>query len=223
MDTAVFRNREEAGRRLADLYDGPLEDLVVMGIARGGVPIAHAFTRKYHAVLEVVTARKLPIPWSPEMGFGAIAPDGTVVLNDDVVRSMGLAGEEIDRIAADVLEEVHRRERVYRGGAPPRPVEGMNVILADDGLATGYTMIASIEMVKKQGAREVTCAVPVSPADTVERIRPMVDRVEVLRVAHGYSFAVASFYEDFHDMRDSEVVSLVEQARREHEKSVRAR
>lgn len=216
MDGAVFPNREEAGRRLAELYDGPKDDLVVMGIARGGVPIAYAFAHKFHAILEVITARKLPIPWSPEMGFGAIAPDGTVVLNHEVVGSMGITRQEIDRISKDVLEEVHRREKVYRGGVPPMPIEDMNVVLADDGLATGYTMIASIEMVKKQGARDVTVAVPVGPADTVERIRPMVDRVEVLHVAHGYSFAVASFYHDFHDMRDSEITELVGKAHKEH-------
>jgi putative phosphoribosyl transferase len=214
MDDTVFADRQEAGRLLADRYDGPTEDLVVLGITRGGVAVAYPIALKFCAPLDVVTARKLPIPWSPEMGFGAIAPDGSTVLNREVVRSLGISPEEIESISGKVLEEVHRRERVYRGDRPPVPLAGKDVIIADDGLATGYTMIAAVEMVKKQKAASVTAAAAVSPSDTADRIRRMVDRLIVLRVSRTYSFAVASFYRDFHDMPDSEVLEYMDKARK---------
>ena len=212
MDGTLFDDRIDAGRRLAQDYDGPTDNVVVYGIARGGVPVGYPLAVHLEAPLDVITARKLPIPWSPEMGFGAIVPDGTRVLNDEVVRSMGLRADEIDRIADEVLAEVHRREKVYRGGREQTPMKDMNVVLADDGLATGYTMIASIEMAKKQGAAYIYVAVPVSPADTADRVRRMVDRLEVLETVRTYSFAVAGFYRDFHDMKDSEVLETLENA-----------
>ncbi|MHB8894669.1 MAG: phosphoribosyltransferase, partial [Candidatus Geothermincolia bacterium] len=212
MDDTVFAGREEAGQFLADRYDGPKEDLVVLGIARGGIAVAYPIALRFEAPMDVITARKLPIPWSPEMGFGAIAPDGSVELNREVVRSLGISQKEIDDISGKVLVEVHRREKVYRSGRPPVPLKGKNVILVDDGLATGYTMIASIEMVKKQGASYVAAAAAVSPYDTAEQIRRMVDKLIVLRVSRTYSFAVANFYRDFHDMKDGEVLDYMEKA-----------
>jgi putative phosphoribosyl transferase len=215
VERTVFADRIDAGKQIADAYDGPADDLVVLGIARGGVPVGYPIAKKFDAVLDVVTARKLPIPWSPEMGFGAIAPDGSRSLNREVVRSFGITPEEIERISSTVLEEVKRRESVYRGGKPPVPIKDMNVILADDGLATGYTMIATIEMARKQGASYITVAVPVSPADTADHIRGMVDKLIVLHTSRTYSFAVAGFYRDFHDMEDREVLEYMEKARLE--------
>jgi len=213
MDGILFQDRIDAGRRLAERYPGPTDDMVVFGIARGGVPVAYPIASRFNAVLDVITVRKLPIPWSPEMGFGAIAPDGTSVLNERVVRETGLSSEEIERISAEVLSEVHRREAAYRGGRALSPMKDMNVALVDDGLATGYTMIAAIEMASRQGARHITAAVPVSPADTAQKIKGMVDELEVLEVVNTYSFAVASFYRDFHDMADSEVLDYLQMGR----------
>ena len=213
MDGILFKDRESAGRALADAYDGPREDVTVFGIARGGIPIAYPIAADVGGELDVITARKLPVPWSPESGFGAIAPDGSMVLNPEMTPGLGLSTQEIDRIGEQVLEEVRRRERVYRGGGPPAQIEGKNVIIADDGLATGYTMIASIQMVRKAKAKWVACAVPVSPADTAGRVSPMVDDFICLHVVRAYSFAVASFYRDFHDMKDSEVLDILKEAR----------
>lgn len=214
MDRILFTDRVDAGRRLAELYDGPRRNVVVMGIARGGIGVGYPIATNLGTTLDVVTARKLPIPWSPEMGFGAIAPDGSTVLNEELLPRLGLSREEIKAITKDVLAEVQRRERVYRGGLPPASIEDKNVILVDDGLATGYTMIASIEMVKNQGASQITVAVPVSPQDTARTIEQMVDRLVVIHIARTSSFAVASFYSDFHDMNDSEVLDYLQKARR---------
>ena len=209
---ALFSDREDAGRHLAELIKVPAGEAVVLGIARGGIPVGYPIATKLKARLDVVTARKLPIPWSPEMGFGAIAPDGSMVLNEELMPRLGLPRGQIDSIAERVLAEVRRREEVYRGGKPAAAIEGRHVILTDDGLATGYTMIAAVEMAKKQVAASVTVAVPVSPADTARRIEPMVDTLVCFHIARTYSFAVASFYRDFHDMADSEVLDCLEKA-----------
>jgi putative phosphoribosyl transferase len=210
----LFSDRVEAGRRLAELYEGPRHEVVVLGIARGGVAVGYPVAIDLKAALDVVTARKLPIPWSPEMGFGAVAPDGSTVLNERLLPALGLSREEIEGIEREVLGEVRRRERVYRGGLAQADVEGKNVILVDDGLATGYTMVSSIEMVKNQKASRITVAVPVSPRDTARRIEPMVDRLLVIHTAGSGPFAVASFYEDFHDMEDDEVLEYLRKANR---------
>jgi putative phosphoribosyl transferase len=215
LDGALFSDRLDAGRRLAELYDGPREDVVVLGIARGGIPVGYPLATELGAVLDVVTARKLPIPWSPEMGFGAIAPDGSMVLNDALMPSLRLSTEEVDAIAGQVLAEVRRRELVYRGDRDAAVLKDRNVVLADDGLATGYTMIASIEMVRKQGAAFLAVAAPVSPEDTARRVEALADRLLVIHEARTHSFAVASFYRDFHDMEDSEVLQYLEKARRD--------
>lgn len=214
MRGTLFKDREDAGRRLAGAYSGPRDNIVVLGIARGGIPVGYQMALGLDAVLDVVTARKLPIPWSPEAGFGAIAPDGSIVLNPEMTPKLGLSHEEIDSIAQKVLAEVTRREEVYRGGEPPAETEGRNVILADDGLATGYTMIASIEMARKRKAASITVAVPVSPTDTARNVEPMVDNLLYLHLSSKYPFAVASFYEDFHDVRDEEALEYLEMARK---------
>jgi putative phosphoribosyl transferase len=209
----LFADREDAGRKIAGAYDGPEEDLVVLGVARGGVPVGFPVALEYGGPLDVVTVRKLPIPWSPEMGFGAVAPDGSRVLNKDLLPSLRLSDEEIRSVSEKVLSEVERRQRVYRGGRGLSELEGKNVLLADDGLATGYTMIAAIEMARRKGAASVNVAVPVSPADTARRIEPLVDGLLVLHVQRAGPFAVASFYRDFHDMDDDEVLDYLKRAR----------
>jgi len=213
MAEMLFRDRIDAGNRLAEAYEGPRDNAVVLGIARGGVPVGYPMALALEATLDVITVRKLPIPWSPEAGFGAIAPDGSTVLNPDMTPSLGLSREEIDSIAGKVHAEVERRERVYRGGRPPVELTGKNVVIADDGLATGYTMIASIEMARKQKAATVNVAVPVGPEDTARKVKALTDNFLCLHTSRTYSFAVASFYVDFHDMRDEEVLEYMEKAR----------
>lgn len=205
----LFADRDDAGRKLAEAYDGPVNDIIVLGIPRGGVPVGFYLAESLGAALDVVVVRKLPIPGNPEAGFGAIAPDGTVVLNDESAYSLRLQGEAIRNIASDVLKEVNRREQQYRGDRPFPDLAGMNVVITDDGLATGYTMKAAINMVRAKEAATVIVAVPVSPSDTVPRIEPTVDYFKCLHVSNRYPFAVASFYHDFHDMTDDEVIAYL--------------
>jgi putative phosphoribosyl transferase len=183
---------------------------VVLGIARGGIPVGYSLAKSLGGILDVVTARKLPIPWNPEAGFGAVAPDGTIFLNRDMVRRLGLGEVEIGEVAREVLAEVRRREEVYRGKKPFPALEGREVILTDDGLATGYTMLAAIAMVRKRGPGFMAVAVPVSPEETARMIEPLVDLFLCLHRSRRYPFAVASFYRDFRDLTDEEVRGYLE-------------
>lgn len=212
----LFLNREEAGRKLGESYRGPTRNAIVMGIPRGGIPVGYFLAKRVNAILDAIVVRKLPLPESPETGFGAIAPDGSIVINEDIVRSLYLSENSIARIAASVLEEIHRREKAYRDDRPFPDLEGMNVILSDDGLATGYTMIAAIKMARDKGAETVSAAVPVSPRDTAIRIKGLVDYFLCLHVSNRYPFAVATFYRDFHDMSDEEVIDYLKAASGKH-------
>jgi putative phosphoribosyl transferase len=208
----IFQDRIDAGNRLTEAYGGPRDNVVVLGIARGGIPVGYPLALALDAPLDVVTARKLPVPWSPEAGFGAIAPDGSMVLNPDMAPRLGLSREEIDSVVGKVLVEVERREKVYRAGRPAADTADKNVVIVDDGLATGYTMIASIEMARKQEAGSVNVIVPVGPEDTARKVKALADYFLCLHTSRTYSFAVASFYVDFHDMRDQEVLEYLEKA-----------
>jgi putative phosphoribosyl transferase len=206
----LFKDRLFAGKALAkplEKYKG--EDVIVLGIPRGGVPIGYPIAKALDAPLDVIIPRKLPIPWSPEVGFGAVTSTGDVILNPDIVGEMRITESEIKAIADDVYKEIQRRMKIYRGNKPLPSLREKTVIIADDGLATGFTMIAAIESVRKQGPKKVIAAAPVSPKDAADKIRKYADEVVTLWEKQTYSFAVASFYEDFHDMRDEEVTGLL--------------
>ncbi len=206
----LFRDREDAGRRLAESYEGPRHEVIVLGIARGGVPVGYQLARSLGGRLDVMVARKLPVPHNPEVGFGAVAPDGSLYINEEMMRYLRLPEEQVRTIASRVLVEVRRRVKAYRGERPFPVLEGMNVILTDDGLATGYTMIAAVEMVRKLAPSSVNVAVPVSPEETARMVRPLADYFHCLHLSRSYPFAVASFYEDFHDLSDREVLAYLQ-------------
>lgn len=203
----LFNDRKDAGKKLADrLGQGQWERPAVFAIPRGGVPIGCEIARKLHAPLDLIIPRKLPIPYNPEAGFGAVAPDGTVVLNEELVVQLGLEKPHIDSIVMAVLDEVQRRIREYQLG-PPLDPKGRTVIVVDDGLASGYTMIAAVRALKKKGPRKVVVAVPCSPRTSVERLEEEADEVICLTVQEGGAFAVASYYEKFPDLTDGEVLA----------------
>jgi len=211
--SVIFPDRRQAGRRLAELlltYRG--QDCIVLGIPRGGVPVGYEISQALGCPLDVIVPRKLPVPWSPEAGFGAIMPDGTRVLNERMVRELRLPAQEIDAIAARVLVEVRRRQAAYRGDRPEPVLEGRIAILVDDGLATGYTMIAAAQSVRKQRPASVVIAVPVSPRASAAEVGKFADRLVAIHLSDRLSFAVAMFYQEFPDMSDEEVVSYLEQA-----------
>jgi putative phosphoribosyl transferase len=208
----IFKDRHDAGRQLAERLLLYRRNAVVLAIPRGGVPVGYEVSRGLDVPLDIIVPRKLPIPSDPEAGFGAVAPDGTVVLNEALMWYLGLSTEEIERIIGEVLGEVRRRIREYRGDRPLPRLSGKNVIVVDDGLASGYTMIAAVRALRKERPRRVIVAVPCSPRTSVERLEKEADEVVCLAVQSSGPFAVASFYERFPDLRDEEVKGLLSQA-----------
>jgi putative phosphoribosyl transferase len=161
--------------------------------------------------LDVLVVRKLGVPWQPELGMGALGEGGVQLLNTDVVRAAGVTEGDIARETGLERQELDRRVRRYRAGRPPLPVEGRTVILVDDGLATGGTARAAIEVLRHRGAARVVLAVPVAPMDTLEVLESMVDEAHCLRTPVPFG-AIGNFYDDFSQTSDSEVTSLLEDA-----------
>lgn len=211
MPYPAFRDRAEAGRRLAEALElAPDPRAVVLAVPRGGVPVAAPVARALGVPLELLFVRKLPIPTSPEAGFGAVTLDGSAVLNEPLVRSCGLSSSEVERIVAEVRDEVRRRAQEYAGHERPPAVEGKRVYMVDDGLASGYTMLAAARMVRRRKPRSMTLCVPVSPDHSLERAEPYFDEIVCLIAQKHVPFAVASFYRSFPDLTDAEVRDVLE-------------
>jgi len=204
-------DRTAAGRSLAavlsDYYRD--EDVVVLALPRGGVPVAREVAAALDATLDLILIRKLGVPMQPELAMGAIASGGVRVLNPDVVQSWRITGEDIAAVAAIEQRELERREAAYRGERPRPPVRGRTVILVDDGVATGATMRAAISALRQLGPAKIVVAVPVAPADTVQALEEVADEVICLATPEPF-FAIGSCYRDFTQVSDEEVRRLLE-------------
>jgi putative phosphoribosyl transferase len=205
-----FRDRAEAGRRLARLLDNyrGSPDVVVLGLPRGGVPVAFEVARELEALLDVFLVRKLGVPGQEELALGAIASGGMRVLNEHLTRSLGISEKELDEITAQEERELLRQEQAYRGDRSPPTIKGKTVILVDDGLATGATARAAALALRELDPLEVVIAVPVGPPDTVEELENEADRVVCLAIPQPF-MAVGTWYEDFHAPSDQEVRDLL--------------
>jgi len=202
----MFKDRTHAGKVLAERI--PFEFDVVGVIPRGGVLVGAEIAKKFNKPLYIVGVRKIPIPWDPEAGFGAVAEDGSIYLNERLLPHLGLTDEDINELAEDVKGEVERRVKVYR--KKEIDLEGKRVLLVDDGFATGYTAIAGIMMLKKKGASRVYAVAPCAPLDTVNLLKKYADDVFVINVQRFGSFAVGSYYEDFRELSDNDVLKALE-------------
>jgi putative phosphoribosyl transferase len=205
----AFLDRSDAGRRLAALLvEKDLPDPVVEGMARGGVPVAHVVANVLGAPLDVVVVRKLGHPNQPELGLGAIAESGVRLVNETLVEQLRVPPDVIDAVAARELEELERRLRTYRGDRPPVPVEGRTAIVVDDGLATGFTARAAVEVMRHRGASSVVVAVPVGPPGAVQSLRGVADEVVCVEITERF-FGISEWYVDFHQVSDAEVARLL--------------
>lgn len=206
-----FDDRQAAGRVLAGVlserYAGI--DGIALAIPRGGVPVALRVAQALKIPLDIVVPRKIPIPWDPEAGFGAVTADGTLLLNEALVAQLGLAEAEIRQLAARVQEEVQRRLMVYRGNRPMPNVKGKSAFLIDDGLASGFTMLTAVRSVRRGEPGEIVVAVPVSPRRSVKLVEPEVDDLVCLIMQERAPFAVASFYRSFPDLSDAQVIAYL--------------
>jgi putative phosphoribosyl transferase len=209
----LFRDRMEAGRLLASKLkkyaDKP--NVVVLGLPRGGVPVAFEVAKALHAPLDVFLVRKLGVPWQPEFAMGAIASGGVRVLNDDAIERLRIPSEVIETVARDELEELERRERAYRDDHPAPDLRGRIVILVDDGLATGSTMRAAIASVRRQGPLRVVVAVPIGHRETCLEFQDEADEAICARMPEPF-YGVGEWYADFSQTTDEEVRELLEQS-----------
>ncbi len=210
----IFRDRSEAGRFLADKLSEYTDrrDVIVLGLPRGGIPVAYEVAQKLHAPLDVFTVRKLGVPGHEELAMGAIASGGVRVLNHDVLSYIRIPDEEIDRVAANELRELERRERLYRGARPRLEVRDLIVIVVDDGLATGSTMRAAVKALRQKGPKQIVVAAPVGARETCDSFRNEVDVVCLCALTPEPFQAVGLWYTDFEQTTDDEVRKLLTRA-----------
>ncbi len=205
-----FKDRAEAGRLLA----GPLgayagrADALVLALPRGGVPVGAELARALDIDLDILIVRKLGMPGHEEFAMGAIGSGGVRVLQPGVPGLMGVTAQDVEDVAARALAELARRERAYRGGRPPPALGGRSAILVDDGVATGSTVQAAIEVARRLGPRELVLAIPVAPPDTVAALAPRVDRLVCLSIPAGFR-SVGQWYDSFGQTADEEVQDLL--------------
>jgi putative phosphoribosyl transferase len=208
----LFADRDEAGEKLAREFvkrGFSLKQPMVLGIPRGGIPVGYALAKDLEADLDVVVVRKLPIPESPEAGFGAVTLDRTVFLNEELLGQIFISETDITKIIDYVYAEVLRRNRIYRGDKSFPELKDRSVIITDDGLASGYTMLSAIEFCRKKAPSEIIAASPVAHRNSYDMIEKSADSILVLHISDLPYFAVASFYEEFPDMSDEEVIAYL--------------
>ncbi|MFH1651892.1 MAG: phosphoribosyltransferase family protein [Chloroflexota bacterium] len=211
---ALFENRFDAGRQLAEKLM-PLKDknAVVVAIPNGGVAVALPVALALNADLDLVISRKIPLPLSPEGGFGAVTDDGTLTLDDEVVQKFGLTPTQIEYQVNQVRAGIRQRSLLYHSGKRPVVVADKIAIIIDDGLAAGYTMTAAVNSVRKRRPRQVIVAVPVGPADTVRRVEKVADAVVTCAVGKESRFYVSDYYRFWHEISDQEVVQYLKEWR----------
>ncbi|WP_433212380.1 phosphoribosyltransferase [Dactylosporangium sp. CS-047395] len=204
----AFRNRQEAGAALASLLATWTDhaDAVVLGLVRGGVPVAFEVAARLRLPLDVLVIRKLGVPWAPEVAFGAVGPGGVQVLNREI--AMRLDEDEMAEVIRYESAELHRRERLFRQGRPALDLTGRPALLIDDGLATGATAGAAVAVARKLAAAHVVLAAPVGATAAVARLQRRADQV-VCPLAESDFGAVSRFYDDFHQLTDTDVTDLL--------------
>lgn len=209
----MFTNRAEAGQKLAQKlkdYAGR-DEAVVLGVPRGGVPVAFEVAAALRLPLDILLLRKLGVPWQQELAFGAIAQGGVRVLDTQILEMLNLTGAEVEQVTAQEQVELDRRVKAYRGDRPPLDVRGRTVILIDDGIATGSSMRAAIRALRQMGPAKIVLAVPVAPPATCERLRNEVDELVTVETPESF-YAIGQFYMDFSPVEDREVTDLLARA-----------
>ncbi len=213
-EQARFENRYDAGRQLAGKlgrYKGQSE--VVLAIPNGGVPVGLEVALALEADLDLVIARKIPLPLNPEAGFGAVADDGTVILNDEVVKRVGLTTHQINYQINRVRAEVRQRSLLHRKDRPLAAVSGKTVIITDDGLASGYTMMTAVKSVRRRRPKEIVVAVPAASPAALAALKKVADKVVTMANGKMPKFYIADFYRYWRDLSDTEVTQCLKEWR----------
>ncbi len=207
----VFRDRFEAGKLLAEKlreYAGN-GNVIVLAVPAGGVPVGYAVAKELAVPMDVVVVRKVQIPWNTEAGFGAVTWDGEMVLNEPLVEQLGLTREEVEESISKTRTIIQERLRKFRGDKPMPHLRNKVVVLVDDGLASGFTMLAAARSARKRTPERVIVAVPTASLGAVELLAPEADEIVCLNIRSGPSFAVADAYENWYDLTDEEVIRIL--------------
>jgi predicted phosphoribosyltransferase len=206
-----YRDRKHAGEVLSGLLSGhaSMDIAVVLAIPNGGVAVAAPIAQALHAALDFIIVRKLQIPYNPEAGFGALSSLGTVVLNEPLVRQLRLTQDDIEIAKAKTEKQIADRKKAYAGLVGHYDLSGKHVLLVDDGLASGLTMLAAIESIRVSKPSTIRVAVPTSSEGAARTVRAAIDQLICPRIERGQVFAVADAYEDWYDVPDSEVIDIL--------------
>ncbi len=211
-----FKNRQEAGREVAVRLGkyANREDVIVLGVPRGGVSVAFEVASALHVPLDIFVLRKLGVPGHEELAFGAIGSGGVQILNADIVSRLGISELDIATVAKEQTKELQRREQRYRGNRPALQVQGKTVILVDDGIATGASIRAAIHAIRKMKPVALVVATPVAPRATCSLIRREVEELVCVEMLESF-YGVGEFYKDFSQVSDEEVIALLDRASRQ--------
>lgn len=211
----LFENREEAGKRLAaELEKFKGKKVIILGIPRGGVVIGYEIAKQLHAPLDIVVPRKLRAPNQPELAIGAITEDGNIILDEQIVNSLNVPEDYIKRESQRQKQEIERRLLAYKGDQKIRDLTGFHVIVVDDGIATGSTMKAALNSVRKRGAKSIVLAVPVASSSSLEMLKNMADETICLSTPKVF-FAIGQFYRQFEQNTDEQVKELLKKSKLE--------
>ena len=208
---SVFRDRFQAGKLLADKlheYSGN-PNVIILALPAGGVPVGYTVAKELAVQVDVIIVRKIQIPWNTEAGFGAVSWNGKILLNEDLVKQLDLTEEEIESAIQKTKSNVQERLRKFRDDKPAPNLTGKVVILVDDGLASGFTMLAAARSVRESKPKKIIVAVPTASMGAIEMLSPAVDVIVCLNVRSGPSFAVAEAYENWYDLTDDEVLKII--------------
>ena len=206
----IFKDRKEAGSLLTEkLIKFKGTDSIIFGIPSGGVPIASEISEALNLPMDLIIVRKIQIPYNPEAGFGAMGPDGEVIFNERLLNQLGLTKDEINNQVKKTQDIIKQRNRLFRQARPYPPMKDKYVIVVDDGLASGYTMLTAVKFIKRKGTKRVIVAVPTGSEKTAKFLLKEADEIVCLNLRAGVPFAVADAYKIWYDLSDEEVLDIL--------------
>lgn len=206
----VFEDRHDAGRKLSQkLIDYKNTNAIILAIPSGGIPVASEIAKFLNLQMDLILVRKIQIPWNTEAGFGAINPDGEAIFNEDLLKKIGLSEDEVNSQIKKTEDILRKRNELFRGEKQFPVIKNKPIVLVDDGLASGYTMLAALRFVRRREPQKIIIAVPTSSLRTVELVLNKVDKLVCLNIRAGFPFAVADAYRNWHDLTDAEIQSLL--------------
>jgi len=207
--THLFNDRVRAGNLLGDILKKRRQRFILFAIPSGGIPVCYAISKKLETDFDILIARKLQIPWNTEAGFGAISCDGEVVFNERLLYELNLSEDSIDKIIQEAQTSINHRIKKFRGNKPFPNIKGKKVVLVDDGLASGYTMLSVVKSLRKRNAEKILIAVPTASASSIELLSQHVEEIICLNLRSGPLFAVADAYKIWYDLTDEEVLKYL--------------